>query len=397
MATVLGMYHGNVMILTTFDVHCPHWHQGITSCATVPHIPCWSIYPLATSFHLFPLVPTFHYSWTTTSPLHSIVDEFAIELTERLGSLEHFMEGVSELLKFSQQEDCELQRHGRKIIALTEVARTTLTRVGVKLYLFVFCSSTLLPFKSAYFKLLVLIRRRKHAFPFELDDRICRLLLPLYTHLVIRCGGIDPRAQLGIDDLLEVPNAPTGKRTTQPAAAAVSPAPKSAASNAMLPPDAFAKNQVRNNLLGQFIQQRSAKKSHAQRRLVPKQYPAGDETRLVPKQYPAGDGTRLVPKQYPAGDGTRLVPKQYPAGDGTRLVPKQYPAGDGTRLVPKQYPAGDGTRLVPKQYPAGDVTAGHNGGPSRPPRVLTRTRTQNFGIFCTGKQPVTLAKNTSLD
>ncbi|KAG1750333.1 uncharacterized protein EDB91DRAFT_1078399 [Suillus paluster] len=272
----------------------------------------------------------------------------AIELTGHLGSLGTFSR--------SQQEDSELQRYGRKIIALTEVARITLTREGVKLYLFVLCSSTLLPFKSAYFKLLVLIRRRKHAFPSELDGR---LLLPLCTRLVICCGDVDPRAQLGIDDLLEVPETPTGKRTTHRAT------PKSDESDVMPPPDAFASKKARIDQLGDFIKQQSAKKSCAGKRLVPKQYPAGDgaQGRLVPKQYPAGDGAqgRLVPKQYPAGDGAQwcLMPKQYPAGDGAqgRLVPTQYPAGDGAqgRLVPKQYPAGDGARgrLMPKQYPAG--------------------------------------------
>ncbi|KAG1773346.1 hypothetical protein EV702DRAFT_1130332 [Suillus placidus] len=95
----------------------------------------------------------------------------ALELTERLCSQKHFRDGINDLLKFSHSEDSEFQRYGRKIIALTEVARSTLTRVGVKLHLFIVCSQTFLPLKSAYFKMLILIRRRKHAFPSELGGK----------------------------------------------------------------------------------------------------------------------------------------------------------------------------------------------------------------------------------
>ncbi|KAG2338819.1 hypothetical protein BDR05DRAFT_1003901 [Suillus weaverae] len=114
----------------------------------------------------------------------------------------------------------------------------TLKREGVALYLFVLCPEELLPYKSAYFKLLVSIRRRRPAFPADLRDRIASLLSVLESNFVIRCGGVDTRAQLGIEELL-VPKNPlvAGKTTTQTAAhaTAVSTAQKSyAVSDVML-------------------------------------------------------------------------------------------------------------------------------------------------------------------
>lgn len=260
-----------------------------------------------------------------------------LELTERLCSQKHFRDGINDLLKFSHSEDSEFQRYGRKIIALTEVARSTLTRVGVKLYLFVVCSQTFLPLKSAYFKMLILIRRRKHAFPLELDDRINRLLLPLYTRLVICYGGVDTRAQLGINELLVAPNAPAARKRTYLPTTTVSSVPEPNAAEIMPPPDAFAKKRARINLLGEFIKQQSTRESHTQKHLVPKQYPAGDQ------------------------------------GD--------YGANP----------------LVPKEYPATDIKPGNNEGPSRPRGVFTRTNARYFGIFCTGKQQVTFARTVCID
>ncbi|KAG1816708.1 uncharacterized protein BJ212DRAFT_1352698 [Suillus subaureus] len=260
-----------------------------------------------------------------------------MELTERLCSQKHVRDGINDLLKFSRSEDSEFRRYGRKIIALTEVARSTLTRVGVKLYLFVVCPQTLLPLKSAYFKMLILIRRRKHAFPLELDERINRLLLPLYTHLVIYYGGVDTRAQLGIKELLVAPNAPAaGKRTCLPATA-ISSVSKPDAAEVMPPPDAFAKKRARVNRLGEFIKQQSTKESHARKHLVPKQYPTGD------------------------------------------------PGDNGAKPV------------VSKEYPAVDIKPDDNEGPSLPRRVFTRTNIKYFGIFCTGKQPVASARTVCID
>ncbi|KAG1768041.1 hypothetical protein EV702DRAFT_743397 [Suillus placidus] len=159
-------------------------------------------------------------------------------LADRLGSLSHFLDGINDVIQINHLEDRELQYHGRKIIALTEAARMTLKREGVALYLFVLCPEELLPYKSAYFKLLVSIRRRRPAFPADLRDRIASLLSALESNFVIRCGGVDTRAQLGIEELL-VPKNPlvACETTTQTAAdaAAISTAQKSyAASDVML-------------------------------------------------------------------------------------------------------------------------------------------------------------------
>ncbi|KAG1768034.1 hypothetical protein EV702DRAFT_743087 [Suillus placidus] len=201
-------------------------------------------------------------------------------LADRLGSLSHFLDGINDVIQINHLEDRELQYHGRKIIALTEVnmmtslansfnnslgikaARMTLKREGVALYLFVLCPEELLPYKSAYFKLLVSIRRRRPAFPADLRDRIASLLSALESNFVIRCGGVDTRAQLGIEELL-VPKNPlvACETTTQTAAdaAAISTAQKSyAASDVMLPPDAWAKKQYRIHQLKKYVKSEAA-------------------------------------------------------------------------------------------------------------------------------------------
>ncbi|KAG1893996.1 uncharacterized protein F5891DRAFT_737666 [Suillus fuscotomentosus] len=261
-----------------------------------------------------------------------------LELTERLCSQKRVQDGINDLLKFSHSQDSEFQRYGRKIIALTEVARSTLTRMGVKLYLFITCSQTLLPLKSAYFKMLILIRHRKYAFPLELDDRVNRLLLPLYTHLAIRYGGVDTaRTQLGIKELLVAPNAPAAGKMTCPPAAAILSVTKPNVAEAMPPPDSIAKKRARINRLGEFIKQQPTRESHARKHLVPKQYPAGD------------------------------------------------PGDNWARP------------LVPKEYPAANIQSGDNEEPSRSRRVFTRTNAQYFGIFCTGKRPVASARTVCID
>ena len=101
------------------------------------------------------------------------------------------------------------------------MARTTLNRAGMKLHLFTSCPPKFQPYKSAYFKMLVLmIRQNQDQFPTELQGRGCfrmstdlihlgiflgrvdRLLLPLTTQLVIGRNH-DPYAQLGIADLMK--------------------------------------------------------------------------------------------------------------------------------------------------------------------------------------------------
>ncbi|KAG1783006.1 hypothetical protein EV702DRAFT_1059518 [Suillus placidus] len=78
----------------------------------------------------------------------------------------------------------------------------TLRYKGPRLCLFVLCSKRFLPYKSAYFKLLVWIKRRRAAFPADLHYRINVLLFPIDHDFVKQCRGVDSLAQLGIEELL---------------------------------------------------------------------------------------------------------------------------------------------------------------------------------------------------
>ncbi|KAG2137923.1 hypothetical protein DEU56DRAFT_912565 [Suillus clintonianus] len=112
-----------------------------------------------------------------------------IDMANRLNSPYLFLDAIYDITAItSRSEDCQLQRNGRKIIALTEVARSTPNRMVVKLHLFVVSSETLLPYKKAYFKLLLVIKSRKRAFPSDtiMDERITRLLFPLHTNFDVR-------------------------------------------------------------------------------------------------------------------------------------------------------------------------------------------------------------------
>ncbi|KAG1776970.1 hypothetical protein EV702DRAFT_1197636 [Suillus placidus] len=133
------------------------------------------------------------------------------DLAKRLRSLDHFLDAMNEIMKFSHLEDCELQRYGEKIIALTEAniisilvnsftnalgnqGRVHNSQMGKEH----------VPYKSAYFKLLIWIRRRRLAFPADIDDRIGLLLSNMEHNIVLRTRGIDPRTQLGIEELLVI-------------------------------------------------------------------------------------------------------------------------------------------------------------------------------------------------
>ncbi|KAG1727615.1 hypothetical protein EDB19DRAFT_1914149 [Suillus lakei] len=169
----------------------------------------------------------------------------AKDLADRLqGSLDDVLGGMKDILKFSHLEDHELQRHSRKIITLTELARNALERERVALSLFIHCPEKIVPYKSAYFKLLLLIRSRKLVFP--VDARTKRLLFDLGPNVAILCEGIDPRAQLGYEEEL-VP-------TRKPLIAVSWPRKSSEALDVMLPPDALAKESTGyKNMSGQNL------------------------------------------------------------------------------------------------------------------------------------------------
>ncbi|KAG1764739.1 hypothetical protein EDD22DRAFT_968822 [Suillus occidentalis] len=95
--------------------------------------------------------------------------EVVDDLVHRLDSLSLFLDGINDLMKFSHLDDHELQRYSQKIIDLTECARMTLSA-----------------YKSAYFKLLICIRRRRPAFSADIGKRIASLLSVLESNFVIR-------------------------------------------------------------------------------------------------------------------------------------------------------------------------------------------------------------------
>lgn len=124
-------------------------------------------------------------------------------MARRLGSIDHLLEATDILMKFAHVEDCELLRYGPKFISLMEIACITL-RYTVGLSLLILSPEEDVPYRSAYFKLLVWIRRRRAAFPVYMDARISLLLDPIEHNLVVRTRGIDPRTQLGIPELIVI-------------------------------------------------------------------------------------------------------------------------------------------------------------------------------------------------
>ncbi|KAG1837911.1 hypothetical protein DFJ58DRAFT_734100 [Suillus subalutaceus] len=116
-------------------------------------------------------------------------------LANRLESLDRFLEAMSEMMKFSDAEDRQIRHYGRKIISLTE--------------------RNMWPYKAAFFKMLVLIRRRRSAFPAYLNTRISALLDYSIEHnMVLRTRGIDPRVQLGIKELIIVRKPRAARQST---------------------------------------------------------------------------------------------------------------------------------------------------------------------------------------
>ncbi|KAG1764714.1 hypothetical protein EDD22DRAFT_968798 [Suillus occidentalis] len=179
--------------------------------------------------------------------------EVVDDLVHRLDSLSLFLDGINDLMKFSHLDDHDLQRYSQKIIDLTECARMTLMREGIVLYLFVLCSEEHLKYKSAYFKLLICIRRRRPAFSADIGKRIASLLSVLESNFVIRCGGVDTRAQLGIEELLVPKNTLAACEIyTQTAAhvlSAQSAQESYTASNIMLAPATWEKWELGLNYL----------------------------------------------------------------------------------------------------------------------------------------------------
>ncbi|KAG1859344.1 hypothetical protein DFJ58DRAFT_913169 [Suillus subalutaceus] len=184
-----------------------------------------------------------------------------IDLSDCLGSLYHLLDTINNIMKLSHLDDCELQHYGHKIITLTDVIIISILvnssimllvikvvcmtlryqRLDLSLGLFALCSKKFPPYKSAYFKLLVWIRWRKAAFPAGLNDRINVLLFTIGHGFVVQRKGVNPHAQLGIEELLVPRNTNPldywiiTSNATAPAAAAVSSEPKTSTSPSEIP------------------------------------------------------------------------------------------------------------------------------------------------------------------
>ncbi|KAH0834184.1 hypothetical protein J3R83DRAFT_11496 [Lanmaoa asiatica] len=229
-------------------------------------------------------------------PTPMSAQKFAIDIAYRLSSLRNFLEASEDLCRYSERlTDADIQHHGRK------VARTTLNRAGVKLHLFTSCPPKFQPYKSAYFKILVLIiRQNQDQFPTELQGRVDRLLLPLTTQLVI-WRNHDPYAQLGIADLMKNLNSRSrpqrNPQLERPSSIAVPlrvpPWPLNNIAASMPPPDAFPpkvtedKQGKRSSL--DLVVRRS--------RPVHKQHPPRPELETQPS--PAEDDESTAPRPFP--------------------------------------------------------------------------------------------------
>ncbi|KAG1863129.1 hypothetical protein F4604DRAFT_1957319 [Suillus subluteus] len=145
-------------------------------------------------------------------------------LATRLESLDHYLDAMTEIMKFSDAEDRQIRHYGHKIISLTEIAYATVN-CSIGATLLVICSEENVPYKAAYFKMLVWIRRRRSAFPTYMNTRISALLDYAIEHnMVLRTKGIDPRVQLGIKELIIVRQPRAARQSTIEAATPVSSA-----------------------------------------------------------------------------------------------------------------------------------------------------------------------------
>ncbi|KAF8836231.1 hypothetical protein BDN67DRAFT_1005501 [Paxillus ammoniavirescens] len=212
------------------------------------------------------------------------IQKFAIDIAYRLSSLRNFLEASEDLLEYNELlTSADIQRHGRKLLAMIEVARTTLDRMGVKLHLFTSCSPKYQPYKSAYFKMLVsMIRQHRDQFHPELRGRVDRLLLPLTTRLVIR-RNYDPYVQLGIADLMKSLDSqaqpqkkPFVELSTSAAGWRVPPWPSNNIAASMPPPDVFPPRAVEDT----GRKKKSLLDSLAHRRPVHRQHPPRPEPTL---------------------------------------------------------------------------------------------------------------------
>ncbi|KAI0321314.1 hypothetical protein OF83DRAFT_1100245 [Amylostereum chailletii] len=139
------------------------------------------------------------------------------DLARRLAALHSFVPATRELLSITHNLRHESSaRRARKVIALVEIARSTLSRAGIKPHQFTACAPALLPFKSVYFDLLRALQERYDVIvETDLQDRAKRLLLPLSSWLVIeRNAGVKEATITAGGSSLSGPASPASPSTS---------------------------------------------------------------------------------------------------------------------------------------------------------------------------------------
>lgn len=104
-----------------------------------------------------------------------------MDLARRLSSLRDFISAANELTACDDCSSHYIKRHCRKIVTLIEIARTTLTRSGVKLHHARPCMPALQRYKAAYLDMLRMLERQRSRMQDDraFQERVDRLLLPL--------------------------------------------------------------------------------------------------------------------------------------------------------------------------------------------------------------------------
>ncbi|KAI6115003.1 hypothetical protein EV401DRAFT_1865675 [Pisolithus croceorrhizus] len=246
------------------------------------------------------------------------IRNLAIDIAHRLSSLRDFLEAAEHLMNRNDLfTDAVINHHGRKLLAIVEVARMTLTRVGLKLHLFTSCSTNHQPFKSAYFKMLVLLRQHREEFPVELLDRVDRLLLPLTTRLFIFHNS-DPYAQLGIAESIRNFPAPQAKHTA-PALQTpteqhrhMPPWPTNKISASMPPPDAFPQKPLPHEEKHRRQSKKRTLLSSGHSRPVHRQHPSHPPPGPDPSGDSAGPSTPRIFTRTPRHFGIFCTGKPRP-------------------------------------------------------------------------------------
>ncbi|KAF4568293.1 hypothetical protein EYR36_010303 [Pleurotus pulmonarius] len=184
----------------------------------------------------------------TTSVLGDL-SQRAPRLAADLGSLKSFLEASQTLLSIIQTLTAsEIQRDSKKIIALTEVARSTLRAAGIQLYSFSSCSPSRAPFKNTYFDLLRELSSHRYLLTDDssLKARLNKLLLPLSGDFTIERNIVSAKRRCSVGSMA------TGHSFVMPPRlaykgkySAVEENAVDSSSNLMPPPDAFPPSRLR--------------------------------------------------------------------------------------------------------------------------------------------------------